>query len=261
MFRLKNIIRIVLFTIIVVTLISINISAEELNTRDIPKTNDIILQQLQKLNLGDLQEEVNRVNDRVDSFLPKINLQQMIIGFMNGELEFSWAELTRTLLRYLGKEVTANFSLLGQIIVLAVISAVLSIFHQSFSSKTISNTANILIFLVISILILQAFQVAIQIGVDAIDNMVSFMQALLPILLSLLVSTGALTSAAIFHPLTLVIITALSTAIKLIIFPMIFLSVVLNIVTRINQDFSLSRLASLFKEISMSMLGLFLCYL
>jgi len=255
MLRLKNTIRIVLITILL-TFISINMSAEEIQTENISKTDDIILQQLQKLNLGDLQEEVNRVNDRVDSFLPKINLQQMIVGFINGELEFSWAELTRTLLRYLGKEVTANFSLLGQIIVLAVISAVLSIFHQSFSSKTISNTANILIFLVISILILQAFQVAIQIGVDAIDNMVSFMQALLPILLSLLVSTGALTSAAIFHPLTLVIITALSTGIKLIIFPMIFLSVVLNIVTRINQDFSLSRLASLFKEISMGMLGL-----
>lgn len=252
MFRLENVIKIVLITsILLITMSSITLSAEEIATKD-----DIILKQLHKLNLGDLQEEITRVNDRADSYLPKINLQKLVIGFVKGELEISWAEIARTILKYLGKEVTANFSLLGQIIILAVISAVLSIFHQSFSSKTISNTANILIFLIISILILQAFQVAIQIGVDAIDSMVSFMQALLPILLSLLVSMGALTSAAIFHPLTLVIMTALSTAIKFIIFPMIFLSVVLNIVTRINQDFSLSRLAGLFKEISMGMLGL-----
>ncbi len=252
MFRLEDVIKIVLITsILLITMSSITLSAEEIATK-----NDIILEQLHKLNLGDLQEEINRVNDRVDSYLPKINLQELVVGFVKGELEISWGEIAKTILRYLGKEVTANFSLLGQIIILAVISAVLSIFHQSFSSKTISNTANILIFLIISILILQAFQVAIQIGVDAIDSMVSFMQALLPILLSLLVSMGALTSAAIFHPLTLVIMTALSTAIKFIIFPMIFLSVVLNIVTRINQDFSLSRLAGLFKEISMGMLGL-----
>ncbi|MFP4661888.1 MAG: stage III sporulation protein AE [Halanaerobiales bacterium] len=235
---------------------AVNINQQDATGQEVIQQEDVILQQLDNLNLRDLQKEINRINDRVDTYLPEINLQDILIGFIRGELEVSWSNIVKTILKYLGKEVTANFNLLGQIIILSVISAVLSIFHQSFSSKTISNTANVIIFLIISVLILQAFNLAIQIGIETINTMVSFIQALLPILLSLLVSMGALTSAAIFHPLTLMIITVLSTSVKYIIFPMIFLSVVLNIVTRINLDFSLSRLAGLFKEISMGMLGL-----
>ena len=217
---------------------------------------DIILQQLENLNLADLQREIQKVNKEIENYLPELNLADLIKGFIRGEIEFSWAGLLRSLLRYLGKEVSANFSLLGQIIILTVISAVLSIFHQSFSSKTISNTANSLIFLVIAVLILQAFNLAIQIGIEAVDNMVSFMQALLPVLLSILVSLGALTSAAIFQPLTLLIITTLASLIKNIVFPLIFLSLVLNIVTKINLHFSLTRLAGFFKETGMTLLGL-----
>lgn len=225
---------------------------------EVPDQEEIISRQLEKLNLNDLQREIDELNEQVNNYLPEIRLRDLLTGFIRGELELSWSELIRTILKYLGNEVTANFNLLGQIIILTVISAVLSIFHQSFSSKAISNTANMIIFLVIAVLILQAFQMAVQIGIDAVDSMVSFMQALLPILLSLLISMGALTSAAIFNPLTLLIITAFSSTIKYIIFPMIFLSVVLNIITKINENFSLSRLASLFKEVSMGMLGLIL---
>lgn len=223
---------------------------------DVHSQEDIILQQLDNLNLTDLQKEIQKINKEIENYIPELNLPDLIKGFIRGELEFSWAGFIRSILRYLGKEVTANFSLLGQIIILTVISAVLSIFHQSFKSRTISNTANSLIFLVIAVLILQAFHLAIQIGIEAVDNMVSFMQALLPVLLSILVSLGALTSAAIFQPLTLLIITTLASLIKNIVFPMIFLSVVLNIVTKINLHFSLSRLAAFFKEASMTLLGL-----
>lgn len=217
---------------------------------------EILFQQLENLNLADLQREIQKINKEIEDYLPELNLPALLKTFLCGELNFSWPDLFRAILRYLGKEVTANFNLLGQIIILTVISAVLSIFHQSFNSKTISNTANSLIFLVIAVLILQAFHLAIQIGTEAVNNMVTFMQALLPVLLSILVSIGALTSAAIFQPLTLLIITGLATIIKNIVFPLIFLSVVLNIVTRINQHFSLDRLAAFFKETSMTLLGL-----
>ncbi|MEJ6950081.1 stage III sporulation protein AE [Natronospora cellulosivora (SeqCode)] len=223
---------------------------------------NLILKQLDDLNLSDLQKEVNRINREIDGQFPAINLRELLLGFFRGEIrenfDFSWQQVMRMILNNLGREVAVNLNLLGQIIILAVMSAVLSIFHQSFSSKTISNTANTLIFLIISVLVLQAFQVAISIGVETVDRMVTFMQALLPILLTLLISMGAVSSAAIFHPLTYLIITALSTLINYVVFPMIFLSAVMSIVTRINENISLSRLAKLFKEISMATLGLML---
>jgi stage III sporulation protein AE len=216
----------------------------------------IILNQLDKLNLNDLQREVNRINREVEDYLPALDIKKIILNFIQGRLEISWGEILRSILKYLGKEVTANFYILGEILILAVINAVITVFHRSFSSRTISDTAGILLFLVLAVIILQAFQLAINVGVEAIDHMVSFIQALTPVLLSLLVGMGALTSAAIFHPLTLIIITGLSSAIKYIVFPLIFISAVLSIVTRINEGFSLSRLAAFFKELSLGLLGL-----
>lgn len=244
---------ILVFFILFISFLARSVEAAEEETEQ-----DIILKQLDKLNLSDLQNEVRKINREVEGYLPELDIKEVIIGFVKGDLDVSWATLFKTGLKYLGKEVTVNFNLLGQIIILAIISAVLNIFHQSFSSKTISRTAGIIVFLVLSVMILQAFKVAVQIGIDTVDTMVSFMQSLLPVLLTLLVSMGALTSAAIFHPLTYLIISALSSTIKFVIFPMIFVSAVLNIVTRINEDFPLSRLAGLFKEISMGMLGLML---
>ena len=246
---------ILLFTIVLVFIFNASIYSEEKLMRD-----DLIINQLEKLNLSDLQEEVSRINQEMQGEFPLLNIKDLLFSIVRGEFqgELSWQEISKILLKNLGREITLNFNLLGQIIILLVISAILSIFHQSFSSKTISNTANTLIFLIIAVLILQAFQVAISIGIDAIDSMVSFMLALFPVLLALLLSMGALSSAAIFHPLTYVIITTLSTAIHYIVFPMIFMSTVISIVTRINENISLTRLAKLFKEISMSILALLL---
>ncbi len=219
-------------------------------------SEDIILKQLDQINLEDLQREIEKINREVEDYLPTLNLKELLLSFMRGELQLDWRELLSSILKYLGKEVTANFSILGQIIILSLLSAVLGVFHQSFSSKTIGNTINILIFMILALLLLQAFQLAIQIGIQAVDNMVSFMHALLPVLLSLLLSMGALTSAALFHPLTFLIISLFGSLIKYIILPLVFISAVLCIVTHFNQEFSLSRLAGLFREISISLLGL-----
>lgn len=237
-------------------------AAEENSEPDMGLSKEgIIADQLEKLNLNDIQAEIEKLNNNTEKYLPDIDIKQILIKFVNGELELNWSQIIKSVIQYLGKEVAANISILGQIILLAVISAVLSIFHKSFSSKSISKVANTIVFLVLAVLILQAFRLAINIGVSAIDNMVSFMHALLPVLLSLLVSIGGLTSAAIFHPFTFLIISVLSNTIEFIVLPMIFISTVLSIVTRINDEFSLTKLAGLFKEASMGLLGLILILL
>jgi stage III sporulation protein AE len=222
------------------------------------KRQDIILDQFNKLNLEDFQKEIEKINERNKYTMPQLNLKKVLIGLAKGEIDFSWKNLFTHILKYIGQEVTVNLTLIGQIIILAVISAVLRVFHNSFSSKSISETANLLIFLLLSILILQSFQVAISIGIQTVDYMVSFMQALLPILLSLLVSVGAISSAAFFHPVTFLITTFLTSVIRTIIFPLIFISCVLFIVDNISRQVKISRLAKLFREISMGLLGFIL---
>jgi stage III sporulation protein AE len=249
-----RLLRLFFLFIIFMNLVSPFVLAEEIETNQ----ENIILKQIDKLNLTELQREVDRINKKVEDVLPRLNIKELILSFIKGELKLNWKQLLKGIIKYMGGELSANLYILGEIIVLAVISAILSIFHNSFSSQTISNTANILIFLILSVLIIQSFQVAINIGIETVNSMVSFMQALVPILLTLLLSMGAFTSAAIFHPITFLIMTFLTSVIKSVVFPMIFLSAILTIVNNITDEFRISRLASLFKEFSMGILSLML---
>ncbi len=225
------------------------------------KDENIILEQLNNINLDQLQKEVNSINQRASDLLPRLNIKDLILGFVRGDLDLNWKQIIKSLIKYLGQEVTANMYILGQIIILGVIGAILQVFHGSFSSKTISKTANLLLFLVLATLMLQSFKMAIDLGVRTVDYMVSFMLALLPVLLTLLVSMGALASAAIFHPLTYLIVSTMATVIKKFILPLIFISSILGIVNNISDQFRISRLASLMKEISMGALSLLLMVL
>ncbi|QTL98532.1 stage III sporulation protein AE [Iocasia frigidifontis] len=249
-----NIVRILLVIISCLLLFALPSYAENSQMNQ----DEIILRQLNKLDINKVQQEVNKINKGAGHYLPELNLKTILLNLVKGNLELDWRDLLKSIIKYLGKEVTANLSIMGQIIILAAISAILNIFHDSFSSTMISNTSNMLIFMILAVMVLQSFHIAIDIGVNAVDNIVSFMQALLPVLLSLLVSMGAFTSAVVFNPLTYLIISLLGTIVKLIVLPMIFLSTVLCIVTRLNDEFSLSRLAGLFKEASMGLLGLIL---
>ena len=239
----------ILLFIIVCCLLSTVIDAEEKKVQK----KDLIIEQLDKLDLGRLQQEVNKINQKSQDMLPDINVKKILFGLARGDLKVGWEQVIRALFIYLREQLTLQLDLLGQIIILAIISAVLKIFQDSFESQTISNAANLLIFLVLAVLLLNSYKTAISVGVDTINNMVSFMNSLVPVLLTLLVSLGAITSATIFHPVTYLIISALTTGIKNIILPMIFISFVLTVVNNISDEFNISRLAGLFKEYSLAL--------
>ncbi|MFW5998225.1 MAG: stage III sporulation protein AE [bacterium] len=227
-----------------------NLSTEENNFSQ----EDLMLNQLEQIDLEKLQEEIQKINQASNNIFPEIKIKKILFNLAGGNLELNWRDIFKNIVFYIGREVVSNLHVLGQVVILAIISAVLKIFHDSFNSETISNSANLLIFLSLSILLLKSFHEAVQVGVDALNNMVSFMNAILPVLITLLISLGAMTSAAIFHPVTFLIISSIATAIKNIILPMIFISFVLTIVNNISDEFNISRLAALFKEYSIGLL-------
>lgn len=215
----------------------------------------IIDDQLDQLELTELQQEINKINQSSEEILPSLSIGEIISAFTGEGFSFSWQNFINTVLKFLGREIAGSIKLLGQIIVLAVISAILNVFHSSFSGKTISKVANLLIFLIMAVLLLQSFQVAVNIGMETIDNMVSFMKALLPVLLTILVGMGAVTSAAVFNPLTYLIVTGLASLVKNIVLPLILVSAVLSIVDKMVSNFSISRIAGIFREFSTGLLS------
>ncbi|TDX43553.1 stage III sporulation protein AE [Orenia marismortui] len=243
-----------LLSILIICVISSFVYAQDSESDLALKPGDIIERKLEKLNLSELEEEVNKLNKEVDGYLPNISVKDIISLFSRDGFRVKMIEIVRGILRYLLDEIWSNSKLLGQLIVLSIIVAVLKTF-QTEDSYEVNNLANGVVYLVLVILALNSFKVAAGIGRDTIRYMVDIMHAILPVLLSLLVSMGNLTSAALFHPISFLIVNSLSTLVINVVFPLIFLSTVLDIVNNISDNFKVTGLASLFKQVLGGVLG------
>ncbi|MDD4048926.1 MAG: stage III sporulation protein AE, partial [Clostridia bacterium] len=145
-----------------------------------------------------------------------------------------------------------------KLIIIAVICSILQTLQAAFEKGTVAKLAYFVCYLVIITLAIGSFKLAIDIGLAAITKMVSFMELLLPVLLVLLTAMGGLTTVALLQPFLLLFLSFMSAFTQNIIFPFIFLTAVLAIANDISDNFKVSKIASLFKQLTKVGIGLVL---
>lgn len=243
------------FILIILIIVLITIPAAAQNQSQSLKPEEIINQKLKQLNLTDLRQEVKKLNQQTNNYLPPLQINDIVKLFSKQGLRIKGVEIVKGLLRYLLDEIIVNSRLLGELVILALIVAILKTFQFNFTNTEVSKLANGIIYLVLIIIALDSFKVAIVIAKNTITNMVDIMHALLPLLLTLLVSLGSVTSATLFHPISFLIVNALSTIVAKVVFPLIFLATILDIINNISEHYQVTGLASLFKQVGVGLLG------
>ncbi|MGM0409293.1 MAG: stage III sporulation protein AE [Bacillota bacterium] len=250
--------KIFLLILFLLMIFTINISAKENDFINEFSKDEFINSKLGELQLNDLDKVLKDIKTKNDNPFININARDLILSLIKGEQEISLKDFKNSIFLILGREISINIHLLGQIIILAVLSSVIKIFSENFSSKTISEGVEILIFFVLSLILLESFQTAIKIAVNTVDQIVTFMQAILPILLALLISMGGFVSAAFFKPFTYLLLSFYSTTIKNLVLPLIFISSILYIADNINNKINISNFAKFFREIAYIIIALIL---
>ena len=213
--------------------------------------------QLAGLDLNTAEKYLEAINRDLNSYMPELNLKDMVSKLAKGELGLSVGGVVKGMLKYLFREMVANSRLLGQLLILAVLCAILQNVQSAFEKGTVGKVAWSVCFMVLLTLALGSFSIAIQTGRETIENMVAFMNAMLPVLITLLTAMGNITTATLFHPLTLVVLSTISTLIKNVVFPLIFFGVILGLANNITSKVEVSKLAKLLNNVSMGLLGLF----
>ncbi|MEC2111094.1 stage III sporulation protein AE [Bacillus stercoris] len=181
-----------------------------------------------------------------------------LIEFINGEKSFSPQEWLKALFSYLFHEVLANGKLLGTLILLTIFCVILQLLQNAFQQSTVSKVAYSIVYMVLIILALNSFHVAINYATEAIQTMTSFILALIPLLLALLASSGGAVSAAFFHPVILFLMNTSGLLIQNIVMPLIFLSAILSIVSTMTEQYKVTQLANLLRNIAIGALAVFL---
>jgi len=221
-------------------------------------TGDLLKDQLDSLDISEIEKFVEEINRETRSFMPEINIKELILGMFKGDTLKNLSQIGRGILSMFFKEVMLNFSLLGKLLVLSIICAVLQNLHSAFEEDSVGKLAYGMCYMLVIIMAVGSFGTAMKIGTQAIDTMVSFMQSLLPTLLALLVSVGGITSSAVFQPLIFGSITLITTIIKNFIMPMVLFSAILSILNNLSDSINISKLSSLLKQTAVGVLGLVL---
>ncbi|MFZ5943388.1 MAG: stage III sporulation protein AE [Bacillota bacterium] len=247
-----------IFTLIIIIFIILGIfpyysfAADE-NTGDL---KDVAQKQLEILDVREVEKLITEIDQEMNNFIPEFSITETIRQLKEGEINLQPQVIINGSIKYLVKEVGANLSLMGKLVLLAVICAVLANLQNAFEKGTIAKLAYAVSFLVLITLAISSFQLTMEIGKETINKMVTFMQALMPVLLTLLAALGGFTTTAILHPFILLTLGVLSTLFSTVIFPLIYLEAILKIVNNISEKFKVSRLAGLLKEATMFFLGL-----
>ena len=215
-----------------------------------------INEQLDNLNLTEIEEFIRQIDQEIGQYIPEISISETIQGIRDGEISLRLGDIFNGILRFIFREFITHSSLLGKLIVLAMICVLLQNLQSSFVESTIGRLSYGITYLLLITIAVSSFILVIETGRLAIERMVFFVQALLPILLTLLAAMGGFTSAAFIHPFMAVAIAAILTIINTIVFPMIHFYAVLSVVSHISEKFKVSQLAALIKDVTMGIMML-----
>ena len=84
-------------------------------------------------------ELLQAIEMQMESIWPSLSLQQLFQDFLQGNLQLDWMELGKALGDALMQAATAQFSVLGQLIVLAVVAALLHQLEGNFAKSNVQK--------------------------------------------------------------------------------------------------------------------------
>lgn len=212
--------------------------------------------QLESLGTSEIEQFWRMVQEEYEGFLPE-NQPRTIKDFFDVEGSIFSVGIIKGFFKYLFHELLLNGKLLGTIVILTIFSALLEQMQSAFERNSVSKVAYAVTYLVILILAMNSFSSAMGYAKEAIASMVHFMMALIPLVLALMASVGNFTSVSLFHPLIVFLVNSSGILIYSIVFPLLFFASLLGIVSTFSDQYKVTKLATLLRNISIGFLGVF----
>ena len=213
-------------------------------------------EQYQDLDTAEMFQVVRRLQERAGQDLPALG-PELIRSVIRGEgLPLEAGELAAAAARVFLGAVVDNAALLGQLVLLAVLMAVLRLLQTAFAGEAVAAAANAAVFLAMVALGLVALRDAYATAAGVINDLVDFMLAMLPTLVTLMAGTGAFVSAGLLSPVSVVMVNGVGMVASQWVLPLIFTGTVLQVVNHLPGRIRIERLAALVRQAGVVLLSL-----
>ena len=189
------------------------------------------------------------IEQQLQSDFPALSVQQLFTQLLSGQLELDFLQLGQQLIQLLWQSATAQFSLLGQLVLLAIAFAVLKQLEGSFSHGNVQKISGLVIQAIAVLLILQSGRQVLEYAQQAVTGMTELMELLLPLQLVLMVGLGNVKTAGLLQPSLMFIVQLAAFFFQHILLPLITMELLLKLVNSFSDTYRLSSLASFLRKV------------
>ena len=232
--------------------------AQEENDKKVKESVDTyISEQLNKINLQEIQ---NQIKD--EKFIEDVDLKTFMKDLISGKKTMLDLFDKEGLKLFLFDELRASLKVASIIFVLALLSSILKSLDNSFSSGAISQVTTYIVFIVMVTLTLVGFKDVLNICNTTIDSMINLMQILMPILITFLVVMGFPMTSTVMTPIFMGGVTVINIVFKNFLFVSITIGFAILVINNLSNSIKLKKLASFIKQINLITIGaIFTIYL
>jgi stage III sporulation protein AE len=161
---------------------------------------------------------------------------QLIQDAVTGRLDLTPTGILSAFGDMLAGELFASGATLRQLVIIAILGALMSCLTQAFRHKSAGETGFYVTYLMAALLAISSFYIVVGVLNELVSLVSSAMQAAIPIMISVMAMGGNFLGAAAFHPLLFFALQALTVFISVFFIPLVLSAAALDIVGRLSPD-------------------------
>lgn len=177
-----------------------------------------------------------------------LSIKDLIMDIISGNFDFSLSGILDYIFKIVFAEVSNYNSLMRNLIIVCILSAVLRNLTDSFKYKETGELGFYISYIVLIMILFSSFSLSIGILEDTADNIIKIMNVSLPVVVSMLVMSGNASSAYVFHPVVMLVTEVLSDFIRNLLVPVLIMSAVIQILNYLTEKDVLNKFSALLKN-------------
>ena len=173
---------------------------------------------------------------------------ELITSVFAGEFSLSPLEIIRWALQAVLSEIYQSGFLMIQLIIIALLSAVISALTDSFKTKSVGEIGFYVCYAALVSVLLASMRLSIDLMSNTVDNMAFLMQSALPLMTGLMVLSGDVACAIAMEPLVLASVNMITVILQTLIIPLAISAAVIQTVNFLTEKEILGKLSELIRK-------------
>jgi len=167
---------------------------------------------------------------------------------VNGELGLSPAAIAEAVMRSFFNELWLNGVLIRQLLLIAVLSALIRCLSDSFKTKSVGELGFYVSYILIIATVFASFRMSSGILMDLVTQSTGMMEAAVPLMISLTAMSGNISSAALMQPMLFMGITLMARFIAYVFIPLVTGAAILHMVNHLTEGSKFGKSAGMLKS-------------